>query len=136
MNFFSQDLVNDIVSFVFTTTTSNDTSAIIKNMGHLLDTVGCTDKYSKERIQIMTCCIQKMQHTDVYHLLLEEDEHGIFQKIYAAKYRWSILRTYFIKMRPVALVLLEEWQRRCCAPGKAGFQNDCNHFCRFSHQLS
>ena len=133
MNFFSEDVVNDIVSFVFTT--SSDTSAIIKNMGHLLDTVGFTDKYSKERVQIMTACIQNMPHKDVnvYHLLLEEDEHGVFQKLYAAKYRWSILRTYFIKMRPVALVLFEEWQNRSCAPGKAGFRNDCNKFCLNFH---
>ena len=106
---------------------SKDPEKGIEMLCRMLDTID-GDKDSPSRITILSEYVHYADK-DCSDALLRAGEHGTFKKCYQAKYRWNQVRHYFIRLRPIALVILEEWQRRVCAKDKSGRKRDLDKFC-------
>ena len=115
---FSVEESNAILDFAIATSHPHyDCDTIMENINEMLKILG----YSVENPSIWHQWFTLLSQRIDIHTLQREREAF-------AKYRWRLVYQYLVKMRPIALVIFEEWQKRVCAPGKTGFLNDRKKF--------
>lgn len=126
----------------------NDTTqvvAAIRITKEILNIVGY-DKHSETRARILVSiiCVTTKTRKETYdkimnHLRSIEEwkaEELLSRKWntivrFTAQKHWQQLRHIFLRMRPVAILILEEWQKRVCAPNMSGRKRDLEEFQRF-----